>query len=164
MVVFWFIYLPLNFIFPAPPTPNAQAQNPQAQNPQAQNVQAQNVQAQNVQAQNAQARKEVWEKIAFQISGSLLSLFFLLEVTVFFANYFILKAIESEMQSLSTGGNETINTIPAAGSKLQLLQDETHSQVCLIGSIVGAVGGAIIFLITGYGIYHDFRRMRITHS
>ena len=59
---------------------------------------------------------DVWEKIAYQISGSLLSFFILLEVTVFSANYFILRAIESEMQSLSIGGNETINTIPTIGS------------------------------------------------
>ena len=59
---------------------------------------------------------DFWKKLCYQISGSLLSIFILLEVAVFCVNYFILKAIESEMQSLSTGRNESINTILTTGS------------------------------------------------
>ena len=57
-----------------------------------------------------------WKKFYYQISGSLLSILFLLEVAVFFDNYFILLAIKNEMQSLSTGGNEVVNSIVTIGS------------------------------------------------
>lgn len=55
-------------------------------------------------------------KLCYQISVSLLSTLFLLEVAVFFADYFILLAITNEMQSLSTGGIEKVDTIATIGS------------------------------------------------
>jgi hypothetical protein len=60
--------------------------------------------------------KDVWKKNLFQFNFYLLLFLWITEILVFLAQYFVLRAINNEMQSLATGVNESANTFPTPGS------------------------------------------------